>query len=265
MIRILSLGGGVQSSTVFLMACHGEIEKPELAIFADTGWERRATYDWIEFLSQRGREAGIPLVVIGNSNIRHNALHRLDAKNRPRAFIDLPVFAKHDGKISQIKRQCTTDYKIYPVRAYIREYLRGKGIHWPRPRTVELLMGISYDEILRMKDSRVKYIVHSYPLIDKRMSRQDCVDWMQAHGYQPPVKSSCIGCPYHDKRYWENLRLESPEEFADAVEFDRQIRHLYPRIEGELYIHRSGLPLDVAVAQSAPADPDGDCDGMCAV
>lgn len=38
-MRILSLGAGVQSSTLALMAEHGEIEKPDYAIFADTGWE----------------------------------------------------------------------------------------------------------------------------------------------------------------------------------------------------------------------------------
>jgi 3'-phosphoadenosine 5'-phosphosulfate sulfotransferase (PAPS reductase)/FAD synthetase len=43
-LKILSLGAGVQSSTLLLMACKGIIEKPNLAIFADTGWESQATY-----------------------------------------------------------------------------------------------------------------------------------------------------------------------------------------------------------------------------
>ena len=39
MLRILSLGAGVQSTTLALMAAHGEVEAPDCAIFADTGWE----------------------------------------------------------------------------------------------------------------------------------------------------------------------------------------------------------------------------------
>ena len=37
-MRVLSLGAGVQSSTLLLMACHGELEL-DAAIFADTQWE----------------------------------------------------------------------------------------------------------------------------------------------------------------------------------------------------------------------------------
>ena len=49
---VLSLGAGVQSSTLLLMAEAGEIEpRPDAAIFADTGWEPAAVYqhlDWLE-------------------------------------------------------------------------------------------------------------------------------------------------------------------------------------------------------------------------
>lgn len=39
-LRALSLGAGVQSTTMALMAAHGEIgPMPDCAIFADTGWE----------------------------------------------------------------------------------------------------------------------------------------------------------------------------------------------------------------------------------
>ena len=45
-LRALSLGAGVQSTTLALMASHGEIgPMPDCAIFADTGWEPQAVYD----------------------------------------------------------------------------------------------------------------------------------------------------------------------------------------------------------------------------
>lgn len=44
MLRVLSLGAGVQSTTLALMAAHGEIEPPDCAIFADTQWEPAEVY-----------------------------------------------------------------------------------------------------------------------------------------------------------------------------------------------------------------------------
>ena len=37
-LRILSLGAGVQSTTLLYMMIEGEIERPDHAIFSDTGW-----------------------------------------------------------------------------------------------------------------------------------------------------------------------------------------------------------------------------------
>ena len=51
MATILSLGAGVQSSTLALMAAAGEITPmPDIAIFADTGWESAVVYKWLAFL-----------------------------------------------------------------------------------------------------------------------------------------------------------------------------------------------------------------------
>lgn len=38
-LKVLSLGAGVQSTTVLLMSWAGELPPLDCAIFADTGWE----------------------------------------------------------------------------------------------------------------------------------------------------------------------------------------------------------------------------------
>lgn len=48
-MRVLSLGAGVQSSTLLPMAIEGELQI-DRAIFADTQWEPRAVYQWLEYL-----------------------------------------------------------------------------------------------------------------------------------------------------------------------------------------------------------------------
>lgn len=56
-IRTLSLGAGVQSTTIYLLACEGVIPPFDAAIFADTGWEPRRVYEHLERLERYGAEA----------------------------------------------------------------------------------------------------------------------------------------------------------------------------------------------------------------
>lgn len=52
-VHFISLGAGVQSSTMALMAAHGELHPmPEGAIFADTQDEPQEVYDWLAELQR---------------------------------------------------------------------------------------------------------------------------------------------------------------------------------------------------------------------
>jgi hypothetical protein len=54
-LRVLSLGAGVQSTTLALMAAHGEIgPMSDCAIFADTGWEPSAVREHLAWLMSAG-------------------------------------------------------------------------------------------------------------------------------------------------------------------------------------------------------------------
>lgn len=54
MKHIISLGAGVQSSTLALMAVHGEITPmPDAAIFADTQAEPQSVYKWLDWLEMQ--------------------------------------------------------------------------------------------------------------------------------------------------------------------------------------------------------------------
>lgn len=48
---VLSLGAGVQSSCLALMAANGKLgQMPIAAVFADTGDEPKTVYKWLEYL-----------------------------------------------------------------------------------------------------------------------------------------------------------------------------------------------------------------------
>lgn len=104
-----------------------------------------------------------------------------------------------------------------------------------------------------------------------RLTRWDCLRWLERHGYPEPPKSACIGCPYHDNRYWRRMRDESPGEFADAVAADKSLRVGNARgMRAIEYMHPQRVPLDEADlnADIDPRQPDlfgNECEGMCGV
>jgi 3'-phosphoadenosine 5'-phosphosulfate sulfotransferase (PAPS reductase)/FAD synthetase len=52
-MKVISLGAGVQSTALALMAANGEIgPMPDCAIFADTGWEPEAVYSHLARLRE---------------------------------------------------------------------------------------------------------------------------------------------------------------------------------------------------------------------
>jgi len=267
-LDVLSLGAGVQSSTMALMAACGEITPmPAAAIFADTQAEPAAVYAWLDWLEKQ-----LPYPVY---RVTRGSLLNDTCSVRPKGKylrVDIPAFiVEHNKVVGLINRSCTRDYKIQPIRKKLRElagYKKGQRI---KGLQAMQWIGISLDEIHRMKDSRDAWIQNRWPLIEKRMSRHDCLRWMKTHGYPKPPKSACIFCPYHDKAQWQAL---PPAETEIACEVDERLRAFRGtgkvRLKGELYIHKSGRPLREVLANRTPEENSADlfgneCEGMCGV
>lgn len=248
--RALSLGAGVQSSTLLALSAEGTLPKVDYAIFADTGWEPQAVYAHLDRLEREiAAPAGIPVLRVSISNIRDDAL---DPQHR---FASMPLhILNQDGKAGMTRRQCTGEYKIKPIKKQVRELL---GYPYPAriPREVfvEQWVGISTDEFHRAKDADVKYMRNRHPLIDLGWSRADCVRYLSSLNLADTPKSSCLGCPFHGNAQWRHIRDTSPAEWADVVAFDAAIRQGNARANaggnrllGEAFLHRSRVPLDEA-------------------
>jgi hypothetical protein len=154
-----------------------------------------------------------------------------------------------------------------------------KGQHVKRP--IIQWLGITTDEIQRLKEARKKWLTFRYPLcMEHKMSRSACVSWLRRNGYPTPPKSSCICCPFHSDAFWRWLKTESPSEFEDACRFDEAIRNGLRGVESSAaYLHGSMQPLrDVDFAAQEPSlefpaspeetDQEGmvnECFGMCGV
>ena len=176
-MTVVSLGVGVQSTVMALMAGGGAFGRaPDCAIFADTGWEPPTIYEHLDWLADKLR---FPLHVVDSGRSLREDAKALVNRN----FLDMPVYLKGtDGSGDGMgRRQCTEHYKVRPIRRKIRRLLGlRKRQRIPSGTTVELWLGISTDEAIRMRTSRDRWIRNRYPLIESGMSRQDCLAWWEA-------------------------------------------------------------------------------------
>lgn len=267
MLNIISLGAGVQSSTMALMAAHGEITPmPDCAIFADTGAEPQGVYDWLDWLE---KQLPFPVHrVMHKEGLRANIVGAI-AGGR---FAGAPFFTESNNKAGgMLRRQCTREFKVEPIIQKTRRLLGiGKGERAAKQILCDQWIGISTDEAQRMKPAREHYISHRYPLIDMNMSRTDCLSWMEKKGYPKPTKSACTFCPYHDDALWRDMKENDAASFADAVAIDEMIRAGVRGTTQKLYVHRSLQPLSQVVFKIQPVDTtidmfNNECEGMCGV
>lgn len=266
MLNIISLGAGVQSSTMALMAKHGEITPmPDAAIFADTGAEPRAVMEWLDWLE---KQLPFPVYrVMHKDGLQLNIIESI-AGGR---FAGAPFYTESAGGGGILRRQCTSEFKIIPITKKVRELIGlDKGERAKQGVQVTQWIGISYDEMQRMKESHHQYIEHRWPLIEKRMTRGHCLEWMKSHGYPEPPRSACTFCPYHSNHEWRRMKADDPESWNDAVMIDGLIRNGVRGTKEKLYLHRDRVPLQDADL----TDPHehqrvlnfmDECDGMCGV
>jgi hypothetical protein len=263
-IHIISLGAGVQSSTMALMAAHGEITPmPKCAIFADTQDEPKSVYTWLDWLE---KQLPFPVHRVSKGGLS-DGLNRtyFSVKNNRMTVMGLPAFVKNpDASQGHMSRQCTSEYKVYPIDKEITRQMRDSGV-----KKAIKWIGISLDEITRMKPSRRNTVEHRWPLIDKRIRRHDCLLWMRRNGYPEPPRSACLYCPYRANGEWKDLK---PDEFEIAAKFEERLQATHRKIgaTGVPFLHRSMVPLR-EVDFSTDEDHGqqvmfgNECEGMCGV
>lgn len=275
-MRVLNLGAGVQSTTIFLMMLDGEIEPADVAIFADTGDEPRDVYEHVERLKTAG---GPEIVTVSAGNLGDNLIDGVNSTGQ--RFVTIPAFlsAGDDGKNSGLgRRQCTAEYKIEPIHKEIRRRVGCVGKPIPKGIEVVQVFGLSFDEPRRVARVRAQYEGRrgwrsEFPLFDDFLTRTDCVAYLRERWPHPVPRSACVFCPYHTDDEWMRLKAD-PEAWARAVEIDRAIRDpssvCTRGMTSRQYLHRSCQPLELVDLRPSPPDRQSrfawaemDCEGMC--
>jgi len=271
-VHIISLGAGVQSATMALMAASGEITPmPIAAVFADTHAEPAGVYEWLNWLET---QLPFPVIRVSKGDMTAASLHVRTKKDGAGKWAKSPIPAhvlNKDGSKGIMGRACTFDYKVMELEKASKRLGNIKR----NQKTVGVVqwIGISLDEAHRMKPARKPWVTHRWPLIDLRMKRHDCLRWMEAKGYPPPPRSACIYCPFHSDAEWRRLRDAEPKEFERAVKFERDLQHAKRQTDnmgGIPFLHSSLKPLDQVDFSTDIERGQGDlfgndCTGMCGV
>ena len=134
------------------------------------------------------------------------------------------------------------------------------------------MLGISTDEVTRMKPSRVDWMEHTFPLIENNISRADCLRWFELNNLNLPPRSACIFCPYHSSSFWKNLKYNSPDEFDEAIEYEKKAKVIYKSTDAwkddkyDISIHAKNNLENFDNEKHEQLDLfTGECEGMCGV
>ncbi len=280
--RVLNLGAGVQSTTLYLMFTRGEIQPGiDCAIFADTGEEPASVYAHVEWLRSL---AGPQIITRRIGPLGEDLIRGRNSTGGRFASIPAYTAAAEGNKSGMVRRQCTKEYKIEVIERYIRRELLGLRARQRIAKGTEVVQfyGISLDEAGRSVRIRERlrgrqWITPEFPLIDRMMTRGDCHKWLTEFGIPHEVqKSACVFCPFKTNAEWRRLRDTDPAGWARAVQVDKALRVdgtvANRKLDQKLYVHRTCVPLERADL----GDPDprqyylginwtAECAGMCGV
>lgn len=269
-VSVWSCGGGVQSSAIAALICQGLLPNPELALIADTGMEQQSTWDYLSNVVNPALLAAGKTTVErifkppGAQGLVWNPEGEdVEGMDPEDINILMPVHWKNtDGTTSRSRTFCSGEWK----RKSVHHHLGTLGIGH-RSHIVEMWLGMSRDELRRVRVSNTQWIEHHYPLVmgyGLSYRRSDCMTLVERMGWPPAPRSSCWGCPNHSDAEWATVK-QNPGEWAQALALQD---HLLQISGGRAYLHRGGDLRDIDLqpnSQQLGLFDQGCASGMCFV
>jgi hypothetical protein len=267
-MRIISYGGGVQSTALCVLATQGKIGQIDAALFANVGddSEHPATITYVrEVMIPWAKERGLDVQELkrikrtGEVETLWSKLMKPESKSVP-----IPIRMSETGTPGS--RSCTADFKI----GVIAKWLKARGASADAP--AQVCIGFSLDEAHRASNKRTHPCeLPEHPLLDLHLTRTDCKNIIARAGLPVPPKSACFFCPFHRPAMWAKMRRDEPALFQKSVDLENTINERRrARGRDQVYLTRFGKPLEDAIhARQADLpgllDPDADScdDGYC--
>jgi 3'-phosphoadenosine 5'-phosphosulfate sulfotransferase (PAPS reductase)/FAD synthetase len=233
-LTILSYGGGQDSTAILYKLIHDPVFRLEYApddlvvVMADTFNEHKETYAYVKKVQDVCKEHNIPFILL-----RHWATG--DWENGLINFYE----AKSTVGSKAFRKTCTMRLKINPIYNWLDAYLHehfGTTVSGSKKAIrqfalnhgkIDVLIGIAREEEKRAgtnEESKDRWMRESinkrYPLIDIGYNRQDCQDYISGLGYEVPMPSNCILCPFMSKQELLYLYRKMPEWYNKWVDLE---------------------------------------------
>jgi hypothetical protein len=230
---VWSFGGGVQSVAIAVLVREGVLPVPDLAFIADTGRERKTTWEYLANIVQPYlAPTGLQIEIAPHS------LSRVDLYDKSGLTL-MPAYTAE----GRLPGYCAGEWN------------RDAGYRWMRSKGVKQCdqwLGYSIDEQQRVKDQDHRKWCHLvYPLIEKRINRATCRALIEKAGLPPVSKSRCWMCPHQNKEEWAEVKAD-PEEWNAAVAVEKAINENDPEEgrKGNLFLYAGRVPLELADFQT---------------
>jgi len=247
----MSYGGGKQTVAMITLVLEGRLPRPDLIVFADTSYEVKTTFEYLDQVVQPAlKEIGLKVEICGHE---YANLDIVKGDSPETSAVLLPVFTRQNGRIGKMPTFCSNEWKQRPIRRWLRD----QGVS-----DTDVWLGISLDEAERMKPSGMKWYRHVYPLIELvPMHRLQCIHQIDNYGWRVPFKSRCKMCPNQSALAWRQMKESGNGDFEAAVQIENEVRSK----DSDMYFHELAIPLAQAVELSeAQSDMFDGCDsGYC--
>ena len=223
----------MQSAAIAALIVQKKLPKPDLIAIADTERERSHVWDYLDQVIQPAmRSIGLEVHRVKKSDFaREDLWENWGNADEPQML--MPVFIENaDGSTGRLKTLCSSRWK----RRVMQRWLRARGV-----KQCDCWIGFSLDEMRRVRTSDERWYQFRYPLIfDVPMRRSECIRLVTEMGWPEPPRSACWMCPNRENPEWSDMKRNAPEDFARAVELERDMQKIRP----DFFLHRSMRPLD---------------------
>ena len=248
MKTVWSYGGGTQTAAIAVLILQGKLPRPDVVVMADTGREIESTWQYLRDVVQPSLDTiGLTVQVAGHELSNYDLWKSDD-------YLLIPAFTSQSGG-GKLPTYCSDEWKQRPIRRWLRQQDINDCDVW---------LGISTDELERMKPSGLKWYRHVYPLIELvPTSRVNCAALVESFGWPSPPKSRCWMCPNQSPLMWSDMRKQQPAEFEKATELEKEVQRADPHI----WLHKAMIPLvdAVDITDKQPGLFDGCDSGYCFV
>lgn len=209
---ILANGGGTNSSAI-LVGLYERGLKLDGNVFADTGDEKPETYMHLQIVSDWCESVGFPRVEI----LKARQPQQIKDGSLSAECLRLQTLPSKAFGFSS----CSMKWKVAPQRLHFAAVAERLGV---AQSELMVLVGFDADEQARIERGKAANnpTQQRYLLDEWGWGREECVAAIARAGLPQPGKSACFFCPSSKKHEILELRRQSPDLLARALEMERQ-------------------------------------------